>query len=364
MFQRRHSCALAASKRRTIRVVLGSVLGTILGARVVLSRLLSARRLHLLPCCEDIRPRLCILRPRVWFLSCWWRSEVLAREPVCACVVCVVVLRRGRALCLRRGFRWRRAIVGPTGGGCGVGVPWRRRRSRPWCVRRVRGNIQVSVLPPLRIVLCALGWVAEYFVRSLNLLKLHHELDFAPGVAIRVVLQRKRSEGLADLIFAGVRRNFQVGVVISRRIGFDHGGGGRGEGLVDEMGRELRSARTLLSRRQPEATCSLGVCPFHCLVACRRQCCSDDSGLARQHRNIAIRLNHGSGESLGNQAVSRMSSVLQSEGVYPSPIGALVACCAGVEVLHVQVLGIGLRCFGCEGPMATLHACFSLQAPP
>jgi hypothetical protein len=57
--------------------------------------------------------------------------------------------------------------------------------------------------------------------------------------------------------------------------------------------------------------------------------------------------------------------VLQSEGVYPSSIGALVACCAGVEVLHVhvQVLGIGLRCFGCEGPMATLPRLLQLQAP-
>jgi hypothetical protein len=38
-------------------------------------------------------------------------------------------------------------------------------------------------------------------------------------------------------------------------------------------------------------------------------------GLAREHRNIVVRLNHGSGESLRIQAVSRMSSVLRKEGV-------------------------------------------------
>jgi hypothetical protein len=81
-------------------------------------------------------------------------------------------------------------------------------------------------------------------VCSLDLLKLYNELDFAPGVAIWVVLQRKRPEGLADLIFAGSGGNLQVGVVVSGRVGLDHGGGGCGDGVVAESDRELRSAYT------------------------------------------------------------------------------------------------------------------------
>lgn len=61
---------------------------------------------------------------------------------------------------------------------------------------------------------------------GLDFLKLHDKLGFASRVAIWVVLQRKRAEGFAYLILGRIRGNVQVRIVISRRISFDHGGGG------------------------------------------------------------------------------------------------------------------------------------------
>jgi hypothetical protein len=61
-------------------------------------------------------------------------------------------------------------------------------------------------------------------VGSLDLLKLYDKLLLTPRIAVRVVLQGKRAEGLADLILAGVWSDFEICVVISRSISFDHGG--------------------------------------------------------------------------------------------------------------------------------------------
>jgi hypothetical protein len=64
---------------------------------------------------------------------------------------------------------------------------------------------------------------------SLNLLEADHEFGFAPRVSIWVILQRQRSESLADLVFAGCRGHIQVGIVVPRGIVLDHGGGVCGE---------------------------------------------------------------------------------------------------------------------------------------
>lgn len=60
---------------------------------------------------------------------------------------------------------------------------------------------------------------------SLDFLKPDNEFGLAPRIAIRVILQRKRSESLAYLVFGGGGRDLQVGIVVSRGIGFDHGCG-------------------------------------------------------------------------------------------------------------------------------------------
>jgi hypothetical protein len=52
-----------------------------------------------------------------------------------------------------------------------------------------------------------------------------------------VVLQRKRPKGLANLVFARAGRDLQVGIVIPRRIGLDHGGGCGVEGVGAVEGR-------------------------------------------------------------------------------------------------------------------------------
>jgi hypothetical protein len=67
-------------------------------------------------------------------------------------------------------------------------------------------------------------------VCGLDLLEANNEFGFAPRVSIWVILQRQRPEGLANLVLAGVGGNLEVGIVVSRGIGFDnHGGGVCGE---------------------------------------------------------------------------------------------------------------------------------------
>jgi hypothetical protein len=62
-------------------------------------------------------------------------------------------------------------------------------------------------------------------------------------------------------------------------------------------------------------------------------------GRARERRNIVYRklnLSTAAAKAWSNHLVSRMSSVLQRCVCVPfASIGALVACCAGVKVLHV-----------------------------
>ena len=77
---------------------------------------------------------------------------------------------------------------------------------------------------------------------GLNLLEADDEFGFAPRVSIWVVLQRQRSESLADLVLAGRRGYLQVGIVVSRGIGFDHGGGIRKETGVKRLGSRCTSA--------------------------------------------------------------------------------------------------------------------------
>jgi hypothetical protein len=52
-------------------------------------------------------------------------------------------------------------------------------------------------------------------VGGLDFLEANYEFGFAPRIAVWMVLQRKRAEGLADLVLAGVGRNLQVGIVVS-----------------------------------------------------------------------------------------------------------------------------------------------------
>ena len=59
---------------------------------------------------------------------------------------------------------------------------------------------------------------------SLDLLKLDDELSLPPRIAVRVVLQSERAEGLTYLVLVGGRSDLQVSVVISRSISFDHDG--------------------------------------------------------------------------------------------------------------------------------------------
>jgi hypothetical protein len=186
---RRHPGALAASKRRAIWVVL-LALGTLVSLRagVVRARLLSARLLHLLPCCEDIRARLGIFCPRVWPLRGGWSTEILVCEAVGATCIGGILLWWGRPWLLRRGFGWGRAIVRSTLGRCSVRVARWRWRSRSWGIRRVAGNVLAAVLSPLRIVLCSLQLIAEDFVCGLDLLELDDKLSFAPRVPIWMVL--------------------------------------------------------------------------------------------------------------------------------------------------------------------------------
>lgn len=56
-------------------------------------------------------------------------------------------------------------------------------------------------------------------------MELGDKLSLATRISIRVVLQRKRAEGFADLILAGVRGHLEVGIVVARGIRFDHGDG-------------------------------------------------------------------------------------------------------------------------------------------
>lgn len=61
-------------------------------------------------------------------------------------------------------------------------------------------------------------------MRSLDLLELNDEFGLTPWVAVGVVLQGERAEGFADLVLAGVGGDFQVCIVVSRGISFDHDG--------------------------------------------------------------------------------------------------------------------------------------------
>ena len=61
-------------------------------------------------------------------------------------------------------------------------------------------------------------------MRSLDFLELDNKLCLASWIAVGVVLKRECAERFADLVLAGVGRDFQVAVVISRGISFDHGG--------------------------------------------------------------------------------------------------------------------------------------------
>jgi hypothetical protein len=116
-------------------------------------------------------------------------------------------------------------VIGTAGGGRGVGIARGRRRSRSWCVRRVRRDVQITVLPSLSIVLCPLCVVAQNLVRSLDLLELDNELGLMPGIAVGMILQSKSSESFADLAFGGIRGDFEICIVVSCRISFDHSGG-------------------------------------------------------------------------------------------------------------------------------------------
>lgn len=163
--------------------------------------------LHLLPCCEDICAILRLLRSRVWSLCRWRRSKVLVRETFLPGVVRLVVLWWGRTLRLRLGF-WRRGtVVGATRSrGC-VGISGWRRWSGAWGIRRVGGYVQIAVLPPLIVVLLPLRGITQNLVCSLNLLELDNKFCLVPWISIRVVLEGKCTEGLADLVLAGVGSN-------------------------------------------------------------------------------------------------------------------------------------------------------------
>jgi len=66
--------------------------------------------------------------------------------------------------------------------------------------------------------------IAQNLVSSLNFLELNDEFGLTPRITVRVILQGKRAESLADLILAGGGSDLQVSVVISRSISFDHDG--------------------------------------------------------------------------------------------------------------------------------------------
>lgn len=121
-----------------------------------------------------------------------------------------------------RGLGWRGTVVGAAGRGCGVGIARRWRRPCSWGVGRVCRYVQIAVLSSLSIVLCSLGLVAENLVCSLDFLELDNELRLAPWVAIGVVLQRKAAKGFPDLVFACVGRDFEIRIVVSCGISFDH----------------------------------------------------------------------------------------------------------------------------------------------
>jgi hypothetical protein len=200
-------------------------------SRLGWARLLSPRLLHLLPCREDIRPILSILCPCIWPLRGWRRTEALAREPVGAACVGAILLRRRRSLVLLWGWIGRRrAIVGPVLRRCGICIARRRRRSCSRGIWRVCRYVLVAVLSPLGVVLYSLCLVTENLVCSLDLLKLDDKLGFASRIAIWVVLQRKGSKGLPDLVLACVGRYFEIRIVVSSGIGFGHGGSGSGSG--------------------------------------------------------------------------------------------------------------------------------------
>ena len=69
-------------------------------------------------------------------------------------------------------------------------------------------------------------------------------------------------------------------------------------------------------------------------------------GRARERRNIVYRkLNHGSNRNLGmSLRQPRVLSAAEWACLPFASIGALIAYCVGVVVLHV--LWVGLRCFG------------------
>lgn len=173
--------------------------------RIVLPRFISTRLFHLLPCSKDIGPRLCIFSPCIRTLRCWRRAEVFAREPVRPAVKCIVMLWWRRTLGLRSRFGRRRAVVGSARGRRCIGISGGWGWSGSWSIRCIRGNGQISIFPSLGIVLCSLCRIAEHFVGSLDFLKLDNKLGFPPRIAVWVVLKRKGSECLADLIFACVR---------------------------------------------------------------------------------------------------------------------------------------------------------------
>lgn len=82
-------------------------------------------------------------------------------------------------------------------------------------------------------------------------------------------------------------------------------------------------------------------------------------GRARERRNIVysqVKLCGSRNLSTITSSAVRVVSGAEQARVLSASIGAWAACCVGVEVL--QALRVGLRCFGCEGPTATLASAY------
>lgn len=82
-------------------------------------------------------------------------------------------------------------------------------------------------------------------------------------------------------------------------------------------------------------------------------------GRARERRNIVysqVKLCGSRNLSTFTSSAVRVVSGAEQARVLSASIGAWAACCVGVEVL--QALRVGLRCFGCEGPTATLASAY------
>lgn len=210
---RRHSRTLTTPKWRTVWVI---------WIRGVWSRLLSPRLLHLLPCREYVCPSTC----RFWLLRSRWRSEVLARETVCAIRISIVVLRcRSLWARLRLRPRRRRAIILPPVGGARVRVARRGRRTssrRVW--RLVWWYVHISKLLPLCIVFRTLMRVAQDLVRRLDLLEFCYPFLLLARVSVWVAFECELAERFADVIVAGGCWDAQIRIVVACRINLRHVG--------------------------------------------------------------------------------------------------------------------------------------------